>query len=521
MKLKDHNIRLDLSAITRNRYGRARDTMAPLQAAEQAVTDLLGSGGPYLTRDLWSSFYAPESKVDSSTDGSNLHRLADYLLQTVNEAGILADVHDKTQGSTMSSVEACLAAMEVLKEMPLPEPPQEEAQVTMQRDNGDTQVITASDDKVSVSMTTASGSTVTKTVAAKDGESGRSMMDKIIEKQRDKGYRVTEMKSVDEAFDARLGNALDAIEKDQALSARLRQVASDSFAEALEDIASQDAAFVMAYGKDAGKEASRDPSTEDLALVQQLSTPNLRSFIAKIGRFLDAFGSSSIPDKVRGAFAVDGIELTDQVSRLTPTEVAMFTVPGLRAYQTVRLVTRQTFGYRKTQLGTKQSGPFLVSLDTSESMSWPDRDWPTPAAYAAAAALAAAEEGRKVSVVTFSTATHDLQADLETPGGRVAFIKRMMSIRPAHGTDFNGTVDAAAKLDADADVLLISDGDGPLDQDQARSVFASRRLHYLVVGAGSGKNSTLMDLAGERAVSVTSLNDEQAAILAASSIITR
>ena len=97
----------------------------------------------------------------------------------------------------------------------------------------------------------------------------------------------------------------------------------------------------------------------------------------------------------------------------------------------------------------------------------------------------------------------------------------MMRIQPSGGTDFRPVVNRAKSCELGTDVLLISDGVGPLDEDAAKEVFSARRLSYLVIGQESAVHPALRAISGDLMVTTQSLTTDSAARLAAQSSISR
>jgi hypothetical protein len=71
------------------------------------------------------------------------------------------------------------------------------------------------------------------------------------------------------------------------------------------------------------------------------------------------------------------------------------------------------------------------------------------------------------------------------------------------------------------DVMLISDGVGGLDTELAEKVFATRALHYLVIGDESAVHPTLRKLSAGRTMLASDLSGSSVADFAASASAVR
>jgi hypothetical protein len=520
MTLSKRNIRLDLSPLARARYERIRNTEL-VKTSEAQVGTRLGANGALLARDLWASFYEPSARVDKTTSGAGTRRLADLVSQAVSDSGKMQGLAHVTRGSVISSAEALAACCDIIESMELPPPPEDKEIRTMQKDNGDKTQVQVDGNSVTVSMTV-NGQTISKTHDFDSAADRDKLVDSVEKKAAQRGFGEPTIEYGDPDHDAALNAAIDKIESDPVSLAKIAIAAQQASQEALDSISDRESVYALLYGSEAATDTVRDPSEGEMKQVDALtSAPGFRSFLEMIGRFYESMRSSDIPERVRGSLFVSGVEFTDKIERLTPSELGLFTIEDTSLHQLTRLVGRKTFGYSKSQIGSMDRGSFFVVLDTSESMSWDDKNWPQPAAFAAAAALMAAAENRTVTVATFNTELSDITADLSTPSGRADFMLSMMRIQPSGGTDFNPVVNRAKSCELGTDVLLISDGVGPLNEDAAKEVFSARRLSYLVIGQESAVHPALRAISGDLMVTTQSLTTDSAVRLAAQSSISR
>ena len=259
----------------------------------------------------------------------------------------------------------------------------------------------------------------------------------------------------------------------------------------------------MCYGLQGTEAASDVPDVEVAKLVEaQRKNKALADFLRHIGRFLDALKSSPVRQRIRGNIMPYDVATTRDFRRLVPSELAMLAHPATRAMQTVRVVSGQALGWQMAEMGSKGKGPMHIALDMSGSMQEQET---VAKAFAVAAAFSAADNNRPVSFSVFTTTDRQISDSLDTPEKRVKLVNAVMGISANGGTDFRPLIRNIGNLEASADVLLISDGNGAIDETVTREVFTNRALHYLVLGNEGAVNSTLRTLAEGRTLTASSL----------------
>ena len=511
-RLSARHLRLDLQPFHRNRFDRIRSQFDSLRQIEEGLTERVGEAGGYLARDLWSSFVDGNLEADSSSSDFSpaIRRLTDFVFESLAKSDEFETLRDLCRGSTFAAIEATQAAAAFVKSLPLPEPPANESETTTAKAaNGDSTSVSRSGTTVEVKQDRAG--IERKTSKQFDSvEEATEFAGKVIEQAKSRGQDQVTSGFRDLDFETALDEALDQVEESATESASLQAAARAAVRSAAKTLEDRKEMLAATFGDEEAERIFEDPSTEDLALVDSLSTDKAFStFVRQVGRFVESLRSAPLPEKIRGSLAVDGIETSKRFSNLLPSERVLLATPALRAYQTSRVIAGKALGYRRSEVGSRSSGDFLVALDTSDSMRLSDRQWPAPAAFAAASAIVASDEGRSVSVVTFSTSIAEVQFDSESAVGRAAFLRKMLSIRPSGGTSFRPVIERTDILAPFSDLLLISDGDGPLDEERTREVFATRSLAYLVIGGAKQENRTLSSIATpERTLVADSLTPE-------------
>jgi uncharacterized protein with von Willebrand factor type A (vWA) domain len=520
-RLSSRRLRLDLDSFHRNRYDRIRSQFSLLHEVEFDLESRLGEAGGYLARDLWSSFF--DSSVETTSDRSDfappLRRFADLVFDSLSKSEEFTNLRDLCRGSTFAAIEATDSASTFVKSLALPELRSEDERdtTTATGENGDSLSVSKSRDGKTVEVKQSRSGVERQSSKEFDSvEEANDFAQKVLLQAEGRGFSNFVDGYRDTGFESRLSEVLDNLENsptdralfDAALRAELR--------ETFEQVEEKVALLATTFGDEEAERIFSEPTKEDLELFFALSNDRtFRDFVQQVGRFVESIRSSSLPEKVRGSLAVDGIESSKKFSNLLPSERVLLATPALRAYQTSRILSGKALGYRRSEVGSRSSGDFLVALDTSHSMTVANRKWPAPAAFAAAAAIVASEEGRKVSVVTFSTSVEEVEFDSESSTGRAEFLRRMLAVKPSGGTDFRPVVERADSLAPFSDLLFVSDGDGPLDEERTREVFATRSLAYLVIGGPSSTNATLADIATpDRTIVADSLSSEAVDLVA-------
>ena len=503
--LDSANIRLALSPLTRNRYGRIREQFESINDIESRLTAKVGEAGARMARDIWSGFFAPSTEVDASTSGSAMRRLADWASDAIASSEAGANLQSRTAGSTFASCEAARVMADLIESLDLPKPDERVEQTDMSRADGATMSLQRDGATVTIKQAKGGKSSEHRSGFASTAEAEQFVQDTIGQATA-RGFGGVLTKRCDPEFEAALGDLLDEIEADPIKAASIANRAAQAAAQVDRELGETEQALCLAYGTERGAEMFEEPTESDRAeMASLLSAKALRDFMREIGRFIDMMRSSDVPERVKGGLVIDGIEPTDDFASLLPDEVAIFGVPSLRGWQTSRIVSGEAAGFRLTEQGSREAGPFHVALDRSESM---DRFSVTPRAFAMAAILMAVEAEREVSLSIFDTVCTDIALDFSTPAARLASIRSVLSIRNSGGTDFKPVVERASGLAPATDLLLISDGSGPINDARATEVFAERQLAYIVIGSEFSVNPVLRRLSGDRFVLSQSLTQD-------------
>lgn len=510
--LDNRNIRLALSPLTRNRYGRIREEFDSIANIESRLTAKIGEAGSAIARDVWSGFFDPSAEIDAQTSGTAMRRLADWASDAINRSEPGADLIAKTTGSTYAAAEATEIMATLIESLDLPAPDErvERSEMTRESD-GASMSLSRDGSSVTIEQSIGGKASTRARDFASDSEASAFVQEAIAQASA-RGFGALSQSMCDPDFEAAIDAALDEIDADPIKAASISNRVAKAIGDLVEDLDDTEAMLAMAYGNERGAEMFDEPTADDRREVDaMMSSKGLRDFLQSVGRFLDMMRSSDVPERVKGGLVIDGIEAVEDFGSLLADEIALLAEPALRSYQISRIVSGEASGYRYAHQGSREAGPYHVALDRSASM---DRFGIAPRAFAMASVLMAVDSERDVSMSVFDSGITDVPLDFSTPATRLASIRAVLGIRNSGGTDFRPVVERADALAPATDLLLISDGSGPIDEDRSAQVFAERNLSYLVIGPEHGVNPVLRQIAGDRFLRASSLTSEAVSLAA-------
>ena len=496
--LDNRNVRLSLDDLTRAKYDRARRYYGALEGSESALESRAGQNGCYLSRDVFGSLYSPNLSVAPETDGTPLRRILDWTTAEVAKLPEWQDLARQASGNIVASTLATEALTAHLASLNWPATTDSD---TLTRDRAGRQ------ESIKIERSGRSV-TVTRTVNGKAKVSQfvhhtEQLAEDNVKRTLDNALASGYVAGSPEEHATQLAQLADNLEGDTLAGPMFRGQAVKAIRTALEQTQEAEQALAMCYGLEGTEAASDVPDVEVAKLVEaQRKNKALADFLRHIGRFLDALKSSPVRQRVRGNIMPYDVATTRDFRRLVPSELAMLAHPATRAMQTVRVVSGQALGWQMAEMGSKGRGPMHIALDMSGSMQGQET---VAKAFAVAAAFSAADNNRPVSFSVFTTTDRKIADSLDTPEKRVKLVNAVMGISANGGTDFRPLIRNIGNLEASADVLLISDGNGAIDESATREVFTNRALHYLVLGNESAVNGTLRTLAEGRTLTASSL----------------
>lgn len=157
---------------------------------------------------------------------------------------------------------------------------------------------------------------------------------------------------------------------------------------------------------------------------------------------------------------VYSVEQGNDVARLLPAELALLTSPALEPVILERIATRRAGQYAVRGEAMRSKGPLVIAIDESGSMHGARNEWAKAAAVAVC--RVAAEEGRAVAVVHYSTSTMVQDLRPSDPASVTEMIRTFLSGGTAIGLALGVAADTVARLakkgQRGADVILVTDG---------------------------------------------------------------
>jgi len=498
------NVRLDLDPLTRARYERARAHFGTVRDIEDKLSEVAGTSGPYIVRDIFGGLVRPSLSVDEETDRTPIRRLLDWASTQLDRLPDWRALQESSRNNVITASIATEVVSEYLASLGWPPPSSDESSETFSKDSSgkpSSVKLTVSGNELRIEKDN-NGKKTTETRSFASTEQATA----TAEAERKKLLKLGFESSKDSAPgdpSSDLESFVDSLVDNPSESAKLRGAIASKVRQANVDAKKTSEALSIVYGDEVGEVISSNPDEHASKIAEQVrSSKKLSDFLAHIGRLLSAMKSSPVRQRIRGSVMPYDIATTRDFRRLIPSELALFANPSTRALQTVRVVSGQALGWEYAEMGSKSKGPIHVALDVSGSM----QDSLTEAkAFAVASCLHAADNGRAVSSSVFNMTTTQVAGGLETPSERGQFVSYMLGVTAYGGTDFRPLVDHISTLGATEDVLLISDGVGRLDEDRTREVFSNRVLHYLVLGDRSAVQPTLAEIAKDRMITVSEL----------------
>lgn len=168
---------------------------------------------------------------------------------------------------------------------------------------------------------------------------------------------------------------------------------------------------------------------------------------------------------------VYSVEQGRAIDRLLPSTLAMLSDASFEPVVLEQIATRRAPQYAVRGTAKRSKGPLVVAIDESGSMIGARNEWAKAAAVAVA--RVAAEEGRAVSVIHYSTSAERQALRPRDGASVVQMIQRFLDGGTAISLALSVSVDEvkalAKKGERGADIILVTDG---IDGDGAGHVKA-------------------------------------------------
>ena len=290
--------------------------------------------------------------------------------------------------------------------------------------------------------------------------------------------------------------AADAASQERdAIGAALRAAARQGADTAAEQ-ARDEADLMAAWGVSPG-ELRRMPFGQRRQLAQRLRGGRLGRFARLIGRFRRMAAGERARKVEHAPGELIGIEVSGDLSRLIPSEMATLGVPAMRAVFAARLAESRLFTYATIGEDRVGLGPVIAAIDSSGSMETGHEGGITREAWSKALALALLDQaraGRRDFVAILFGSGDELKV-FRFPAGRAPAISDVIDFAEfffGGGTDFEVPLTAAAGIMEEAyngagqqraDVVFVTDGQCRVGEEWLRGWRECKaRLGFRVFG---------------------------------------
>lgn len=281
-----------------------------------------------------------------------------------------------------------------------------------------------------------------------------------------------------------------------AIRAAIRAAVDDAAEQAREE-----AALMLAWGVDPGR-LERMPFEQRRRLAERLRNNRLGAFTKLIGRFRHMAAAERARKVEHGHDELIGIEQSDDLGRLIPSELASLGVPALRGPFVVRMTERRLYTYQTRGEDRVGQGAILAVVDCSGSMAKPSAGGMTREAWAKACALALLDQARtaKRDFVGILFATASEIKVFRFPGGQAA-IEDVLDFAEffwnGAGTNFETPLGLAVDLlegeynqagKQRGDLVFITDGECAVSEPWMRDYQERKtRLGFRTFGMAMGR----------------------------------
>lgn len=433
-KLEKRNLTRKLSTLTRARYESARRKLHPLHEAECDAVVNLHDDAPLVIRELFAALRGDNCPVIDPHDGTAVSRLSELIHDSARNLPAWESLVNTCRGNSVAAANAAGVIWdEVSRNTDMPELPCEEfTDAEREQELGDW------------------ADWVQETLS--EGDSSESM----------------EIKAAIQAAVEQAGERSEQIVR------------------------------AMGNGFD---ESKGEPCEAAWKLPAQLkANPLLRSIVDRLGGMRRALRNVHRKRPVEGNVSPYSVKTGDDLGALLPDELAGFADPDpVRSVRHIeRYLNAQTLQYAMKSRKKVNRGAFIVLLDASGSMR---TRMGQAVSFAAAAVEIANEQKRPVHLIAFNSScsyrTNYGSINESVEERRLDTLLFLSRIQARGGTNFQAALSGVlGSKEQRADVLLISDGNGQVDEGMVKITFDSdRRLHYLVLGPESGVNPLLKQAA--------------------------
>ena len=291
--------------------------------------------------------------------------------------------------------------------------------------------------------------------------------------------------------------------------AAARKALEDAAQRGSQDAASTQAAFCNTFGSQASDVFTGDQGGALEFQDVLMKNWTLQKIVELLGRWRASIVKAQEDSFIPAPTQVQGVENTSNLRDLTPASRALLSNEKTRKMMLLQIIKGQALGYRRGELeGLAQGGVHLL-VDCSGSMG--GRRLMEAMAFAGAISVLCARQSREVRMHVFNVSAHPIPLDFRSPSKTASSLEAISRLSANGGTDLNAPLRAFLNQDASfrakSDVVLISDGCGPVSPTLLQEVTRQARLTYLVVEGGE-VSGALKEAADEVVIGVNLLKGD-------------
>ena len=252
-------------------------------------------------------------------------------------------------------------------------------------------------------------------------------------------------------------------------------------------------ANAFGYGDEPGKDGYTDPQMKLRVAEKIRNNPKLQKLAELAGRFRREARKAQAHKKSPGPDEITDIEIGADLGRLIPSELMKLGHPLMKLEFARRMLERGLIQYKMESVEKKTRGPIVVCIDNSGSMQGTKEIWSK--AISLAMCQIAIDQKRTFEVLHFNT---DVAKKFVFPAGNAnpEELLKCMEYFSGGGTRFapvlarayRDIADETEKGLKDADVIFITDGEAPLNDNEQRIVNVSKKatgasLYTICIGS--------------------------------------
>lgn len=256
---------------------------------------------------------------------------------------------------------------------------------------------------------------------------------------------------------------------------------------------------LLGFGSGPGDEGAEFDNAAKIDLIKQFrDNPRLMRLVRIAGRMINLAENTIHNETTRGVDKLVGVELSDNINRVVPSELWMAEIPDLFLY---RVINKEVMCLKYEGDSTKGFGPIVLLVDRSSSMNefGGEEKWDYARALMFSIAHLAFAQKREIQIVMFNDSV-EAPYSPKTPAD---VAKWMLTWRAGGGTNFDRVFHLAAALvnqKPAADIVMLTDGEGTVSNSVKEALKADKEklgLKIFSIVCGTKIPTDLADISNE------------------------